>query len=70
MLENKVNILTLTFMEGLRGPLLSIFVIAQEPWKLGPSIFLTFPKTKLSKCWNYTFIERGSLRGFFLNLLF
>ena len=57
MLENKVNILTLTFMGGLRGPLLSIFVIAQEPWKLGPSILFTFPKTKLSKWWNKNFIE-------------
>ena len=41
---------------GLRGPPLSIFAIAQEPWKLGPSNFSTFPKTKLSKFWNNNFI--------------
>ena len=31
-------------MEGLKGAPLRIFVIAKEPWLLGPSKFLIFPK--------------------------
>ena len=42
---------------GPQRPPVSIFAITQEPWKLGPSNFSTFPKTKLSKCWNNNFIE-------------